>query len=268
MLTMNQFLFNLFQTTLTQLLGVLGIFFVFGYLLYFVQNKTQQIYRNTIGWKGILWTAWIGTPIHELGHVVFAKIFGHKINDIALFRPNKETGNLGYVNHSYGRFALWGRIGNFFIGGAPLIFGSIFLVLMFRFLLPNGQGIFVPIFSDLSTYQLIIKSITNTLGALFAIDNLKSWPFWLFLYMSFCIASHLAPSKEDQKGMYKGLIWIILLLTITNAIFLRFNVDITNFIFKINQFLGIFIAIFTYALVISLLHLLFASIFLFPFRKK
>ncbi len=264
---MENFLLTLAQTTTTQLLGVLGIFFVFGYTLYIIQNKTQKIYQNSIGWRGILWTAWIGTPIHELGHVVFAKIFGHKINEIALFRPNKETGALGYVNHSYGRFAVWGRIGNFFIGGAPLIFGSLFLVLMFRYLLPNGKGIFVPLFSDLSTFQIITKSIINTFQALFTLDNIRSWPFWLFIYISFCIASHIAPSKEDQKGMYKGLIWIVLLLTITNAIFLWFGVDITSFILKINQFLGIFIAIFTYAIIISLLHLLLATIFLFPFRK-
>jgi len=59
-----------------------------------------------------------------------------------------------------------------------------------------------------------------------------------------------------------------MVLTIINAIFLWFGVNITGFILKINQFLGIFIAIFTYAIIISLLHLLLATIFLYPLRKK
>lgn len=264
---MNEFLLTLFQTTFTQLIGVLGVFFVFGFVLYQLQQYIQTQYRRTIGWKGILVTAWIGTPLHELSHAVVALLFGHRIEEVALFRPNKETGGLGHVRHSYGRFAVWGRIGQFFIGAAPMIVGSFFLALMFRFLLPNGDSVFVPLISDTGSLAIIFSSIKQTLLGLFRVEYFGMWSFWLFLYMSFCIASHIAPSKEDMKNMARGFGWMIGILLIVNALFLWFGVDITGFVLKVNHLLGVFVGIFSYALVISMLHAVVVSIVFFPFRK-
>ena len=123
---MKEFFFSVGQAALTQLIGVLGIFFLFGWLLSIIQTWTQQKYHESVGWKGILWTAWLGTPIHEVGHMVFAKLFRHRIERVALFQPNEETGDLGSVGHSFAKYSLYQRIGNFFIGAAPLIFGSYF----------------------------------------------------------------------------------------------------------------------------------------------
>jgi hypothetical protein len=251
-----------------QLVGVLGIFFLFGYILAKLQEWTQQKYHRSVGWKGILWTAWIGTPIHELGHAFFAKIFRHKINHISLFQPNETTGGLGHVEHSYKKYSLYQRIGNFFIGAAPMIWGSFFLVIMLYFLVPNGKEIFVPLTTEPGSFLVFITSLKQTFLNLFALENISTWNFWLFLYMSFCVASHIAPSKQDRRGMWKGFRWIVLILIIINAITLGLGVDITKYILGINQYLGILFAIFAYATIISLLHLLLSTILLYPFRKR
>src|SRR3989339_2044244 len=139
---MQEFLLTLTQAVAIQIAGIFGIFFAFGFVLATLQEWTQKKYHQSIGWKGILWTAWMGTPIHELGHVFFAKIFRHTINEVYLFRPNPATGNLGHVDHSYRTHSWYQRIGNFFIGAAPLIWGSAVLVAMLYFLLPNGREVF------------------------------------------------------------------------------------------------------------------------------
>jgi len=262
-----QFTIILFKAVSFQILGVLGIFFVFGYILAKLQEWTQTKYHRSVGWKGILWTAWIGTPIHELGHVFFAKIFNHKINTISLFQPNEITGGLGHVDHSYRKYSLYQRIGNFFIGAAPMIWGSVFLATMLYFLLPNGKEIFTPLAQDLNSVTAFWASLKQTFLNLFAWENLSAWNFWLFLYTSFCIASHIAPSKQDRRGMWHGFVWIILISILVNAITLGLGVDITKYVLKTNQFLGIFVGIFTYATIISLLHLILSTILLFPFRK-
>lgn len=265
---MQEFVFNLLYAITVQLLGVLGIFFAFGFILSKIQETTQSIYRQTIGWKGVLWTAWIGTPIHELGHVFFALIFRHKITRFSLFKPNEKTGALGFVDHSFGKYSLWQRIGNFFIGAAPMIFGSFFLFLMLYFLLPNGKQIFLPLTIEQSSVMTVLASLKQTLLSLFSLENLKSWNFWLFLYMSFCIASHIAPSKQDRKGMWNGFIWIVVILFIINLIALLLGSSITGYILGVNQYLGVLFAIFIYAIIISFIHLLLATFILLPFKKK
>ena len=249
-----------------QLGGVLGIFFVMGFVLSKLQEWTQRNYACSVGWKGILWTAWIGTPIHELGHYIFAKLFRHRVQRVALFDPDKRTGELGRVEHTYDAASLYQKIGNFFIGAAPLIFGATFLWLLMVYLLPGGRDVFAPLRADL-TAQSLLPAVQQTLYALFLPERLRSWPFWLFLYTSFAVASHLAPSRADRRGMWHGLFSIILLLCIINVFAGLTRIDITEYILRVNRYLGTLATIFTYAILISILHWIVSTVILYPFRR-
>jgi len=255
---MRTFFLAALLTTFTQVIGVLGIFFVFGYILALLQQKTQAWYRKTVGWKGILWTAWFGTPFHEFGHIIFAKLFRHKISEIRLFSPDEKSGNLGHVAHQYNPRNLYQQIGNFFVGAAPMIFGTIMLSLFVIFLLPNGKEIFGPLTQARPSF-LFLASLAQTLRLFFSWENLQAWNFWLFLYLSFCVVGHIAPSEEDRRGMWKGFVWLILLLLLINIITLLFSVNLTATILKVNQYLGIVFAMFIYATIIALFHFLLVS---------
>ena len=91
------------------------------------------------GFNGILFTGILGTPLHELSHYVMCLIFKHNIVRVELFRPSscKVDGVLGFVSHSFNKNSLYQQIGNFFIGIAPLVFGSIALIFSFKLLLPD-----------------------------------------------------------------------------------------------------------------------------------
>lgn len=262
------FSLTLTKALVTQLIGVLGIFFVFGFVLSNIETWTRKQYTRSIGWKGILWTGWIGTPIHELGHWVFCKIFGHRVDEMRLFQPDRQTGRLGHVNHSYNAKNLYHNIGNFFIGAAPMISGACALVLLLYFFVPNGSAIFAPLLAGELTFTGFLPAVSEVLSNLFSTTNLSSWKFWVFLYISFCISSHIAPSGPDRRGMWKGFGWLVLLLFTINVITLLLRVDITEYILKVNQYLGIFVALFTYATIISLLHLVVASVILYPLKKR
>jgi len=264
---MEDFLFALAKTTISQIVGVLGLFFVFGFVLSKLQSQTHKIYQRTLGWYGILWTAWIGTPIHEFGHYIFAKIFRHKVIALRIFSPNRETGGLGHVDHTYNSKSLYQQIGNFFVGGAPLIFGTIFIYALAYLLLPGGKDFLGVVQSDTSTLPGIINSMTAILSGLFSVENFRSWHFWIFLYLSFCVASHLAPSKPDRKGMWKGFGWLVFVLLMINSIAILVGSDISSFVLSVNHYLGIFTGIFIYATMVSILHLLLAYVLLRPFRR-
>lgn len=255
------FFLSAIKATAIQLIGVLGIFFALGFMHSLIQSRIQQNYNRSLGWKGILWTAWIGTPIHELGHALLAKLFGHKINRIAIFEPNEQTGNLGHVDHSYNTKNIYQKIGNFFIGGSPMIFGSIFLVTLLYFLVPNGKAIFISL-KDLDSIPGILRSLKLFLTQLFSRENISAWNFWVFLYVSFAIASHMAPSKADRSGMWNGLVWLAFVLFLINAIAIGFGTDITQYVLSITGFISIFVAIFLYAILLSILHLLFSYLLL------
>jgi len=262
------FLTTLLKALLTQIIGIFGIFFVFGFMLYKLQEWTQKNYVRSIGWRGLYWTAWFGTPIHEWGHVFFAKLFRHQVHAVAIFKPNQQTGGLGYTEHSYNSKSFYQSAGNFFVGAAPLIWGSLILFLMLYFLVPGGKEIFTNLKNSLASLPAALNSIKLFFITLFAPENLRTWNFWLFLYLSFCIASHVAPSKPDQKQMWRGFLMIVLVLIVINIIALFLKINITDYILKLNNYLGSLITIFVYTTLISLTHWLLSVIILAPFRKK
>ncbi|OGH73190.1 MAG: hypothetical protein A2921_00365 [Candidatus Magasanikbacteria bacterium RIFCSPLOWO2_01_FULL_43_20b] len=262
------FLLTLFKILTIQLLAALGIFFAFGFILAKLQEKTQNNYYQTVGWKGILWTAWFGTPIHELGHVFFAKLFHHKITRVSLFKPNPETGNLGHVSHTYNKYSPYQRLGNFFVGAAPMLFGSVVLIILLYFLVPNAKEAFQPLATEQTSPLIVLISLKTTLLKLFSIANLSSWRFWLFLYLSFCVASHISPSEQDLKNMWRGFAWLIAVLIIVNLIALSVQINITRYIINLNRYLGLIFGIFTYATAISFIHLILSAIILKPFKKN
>ena len=265
---MKSMLLTIFTATTTHIVEFFGIFFIAGLILSKLQSAIARRYTKTIGWRGILWTAWIGTPIHELGHVAFALLFRHRIHRISLFQPNPATGNLGSVDHSFNPKSLYQRIGNFFVGAAPLIFGAGVLTLLLITLVPHGKDIILPLAPGVSISSLS-TSVLRTFQVLFSQDNLGNWNFWLFLYISFCIASHVAPSKGDRRGMWGGFFWIVLVLFLLHAIAIGFQKPgLTAWLEHLNQYLGVFFGMFLYTIVLSSIHLVFASILLFPFSSR
>jgi len=265
---MQTFFLTLLQAVLIQLTALFGIFFIIGFFQSIIQQKTLENYQRSLGWKGILWTAWMGTPIHEMGHYFFAKVFHHRIDSVRIFEPNADSGNLGHVSHSYNTKSIYQKLGNFFIGAGPMIFGSIVLVIFLYFFVPNAKEIFNPLFASFHNPLEFLTAIYESLKNLFAIDNISKWNFWLFFYLSLAVASHMAPSKPDRQGMWRGFFWIVLLMIIANIITLLLGMDITVYILNLSQFLGLFIAIFVYGLLLSFLHYLISILLLVLFRKR
>ncbi|MBP9761101.1 MAG: hypothetical protein KBD15_02590 [Candidatus Magasanikbacteria bacterium] len=250
---MQEFFVTLLSHVVSQLVGILGIFFVLGYAMSKVQNAIHHIYQRTVGWKGILFTAWIGTPIHELSHVIVAKLFRHRIEEVSFFKPNKHTGALGHVEHSYNKKSLYQQMGNFFIGAAPLIGGSLIVFLLLKIFFPQGTEListFSHIHVSKESFFLLQKTLTNVWSTI----PFESVSFWIFIFLSFCISSHSAPSAQDRRGMWKGFGWIIVLLIILNIIPTLLGATSDGIITHINRYTGILISFSLYTLSLLLVH--------------
>jgi hypothetical protein len=265
---MANFFIQVFQATLIQIIFLFGIFFIFGFILSKIQTATLRNYTRSVGWRGLLWTAWLGTPVHEYSHALFALLFRHRINDIVLFSPDSATGELGHVDHSYDRTSFYQSAGNFFIGLAPLIFGPLLLAFLLYILVPQGQEIFRQLSSNQSSLLLLTGGIKESLGLLFSWTNLASLRFWIFLYISFGIASHIAPSQADRRGAWRGLSLIVFYLFLINIIARLADFDFTDYIANLSHFLADMATIYIYVLIISSIHFLVSFFILWPWRKK
>lgn len=256
------FLKQLLILSFSQFLGLLSVFFFFGILLYLFARLTRTTFVKSIGQNfDIYVTGWIGTPVHELGHALFCIPFFHKITEIKLFTPKSGNGSLGHVNHSYNAGNLWQAIGNFFIGFGPILFGSVVIYLLMKYLLPNyDQLIHITQtqaigFTDFNSIKLQFIELCQNSGQglklLFTTSNFHNWQFYVFLYVAMSVSSHMELSPLDLKGVAAGLISIAVLLLLVNTFGLLFHINVTTYISKLSGYIQALAGIFIWALMLS-----------------
>jgi hypothetical protein len=223
------FVKDLMLATLSQMASLFAGLFVFGLLIQFISQLTYKSLEKSFGSKGVYLVAWLGTPIHELGHAFFCVIFQHRIDEIRFFKPDPATGTLGYVYHKWNPKNPWHVLGNFFIGIGPMVLGCAVLFALFYFLIPGSARVWDSInvsVSDIDKGSLIGSYFAVFRGStliiiklIFSFSNLSIWQFWLFLYLSICIASNIRLSWADVKGSLSGLGCIVLPFLLMNLIF-------------------------------------------------
>ncbi len=223
-----EFFKDLFTLTLSQVISVFAGIFIFGLLIHFISHLTFNSLGKAFGTAGTYFIAWLGTPIHELGHTLFCIIFGHKITGIAFFKPEPSTGTLGYVNHQWNKGNPWQVLGNFFIGLGPVILGCLVLFGIFYLMVPNGAEAWDSIIagvnsigddSSLGDYFMVLKdSLFSFIRYLFTAANIATWQFWVFCYLSICVAANIRLSWADIRNSLSGFLYVIVLLLLINII--------------------------------------------------
>jgi hypothetical protein len=222
------FIKELIITTFSQMVSLFAGIFVFGLLIHFVSQLTFKSIEKAFWSKGTYLVAWLGTPIHELGHALFCVIFMHKIVEIELFKPDPITGTLGYVRHKWNRSNPWQVLGNLFINTGPIMIGCAVLCAIFYFLIPRSSEAWDSILVGVSkidngnslwSYLEVIKtSAPVVLRLIFTVTNLTSWRFWVFCYLSICVASNMRLSLSDIKGSLSGFGCLIVVFLMVNLL--------------------------------------------------
>ncbi len=240
----------------------LGIF-IFGLLIQFISQLSFKSLANTFGPAGTYLVAWVGTPIHELGHAIFCVIFLHRIEEIHFFKPDDTTGTLGYVYHKWNPKNPWHVIGNFFIGIGPMVLGCAVLFALFYFLIPGSSGALSAIMDDISSlgkgssfmsYLTVFKdSALSITGLVFTFSSLALWQFWVFLYLSICVASNVRLSWSDVKGSLSAVGCIILPFMILSLILMLAGFGGDTFAPYTTPILGVIYSLLILALIMGLI---------------
>ena len=215
--------------TLEQLLVVLGPLLLLAFLLQQVSRFVRNRGAAILGGDVYAWLTAPGVMIHELGHVVFCVLFAHRIVKVRLFKPD-SSGTLGVVEHAYNPRNPYQVIGNFFIGTGPIWFGSAIVYLLTRYLLgwnataetdPGPQEMITTMHGPIAVLAQVAAA---TWGLFTLLLQTRLWtgiPFWAFLYLVFCIGSHITLSRSDIRGAWRGFIAMIAALLVFNLITLR-----------------------------------------------
>jgi len=178
-------------------------------IMHWLDQFVERRLAARFGWSSVMWTGWLGTPVHELSHAIMCLVFRHRIDELVLFRPDPVAGRLGYVRHSFRKHDYYEEIGNLFIGVAPLFGGALVLT--------GLTGLFYP-----ATIRMAWEAIAHApdgidfdywwnqaldaLGVVFAPREFAQPRLWVFVYLVTCVTVHIAPSPSDYEGASRGVL--------------------------------------------------------------
>lgn len=250
---------SLLMISVLQLVYLLGVFVAVGFLLGFLERLSTTYLVRAFGRKGILFTSWIGTPIHEIGHLIMAILFRHKILKVKLWQWNDPNGVLGYVSHSYNPKSIYQRAGSFFIGIAPVFSGITALIISMYWLVPQSYQVFhFYLETQVQAGQINTNTIETMLIAsftlcksLFSFSSFLTPSFWLFLVLAISISSHIALSRADMKESYHGLMMIFGLLVLWNIVAGYIGIDSQEMIVAISTYNAYVLAFSSIAIIFS-----------------
>ena len=194
-----------------------------------LSHEANQKLVNTFGFNSQIIAGGLGIIVHELSHLIMAIIFGHHINAVSLLRIPSNTNDmsLGYVKHTWSPTSTYQKVGNAFIGIAPVLGCTLLIYIIMRTL--NA-----PI--SLVQNQLTTQLLSN--------GNAPNWNFLivaLLLVISLCFGGFDLSEADISSGKYAflGLIGItfIMLLLVSflgfHAALLPFLVNITVWIYLV-----------------------------------
>lgn len=250
--------------TLFQIFILLGPILLLALVMSLLADFVELLAFQVIGriWFLVLF-GWLGTTVHELGHIVFCFLFGHRIIGVNFFNLDLRSNLRGHVIHSYNPDSLAQRIGNFFIGIGPIILGPLTIFLTARFLL--GVNMVAPFdaitLENISFDSLngIVNLVLNLLQATFAGligifngQNLLDWRFYVFLYVTFAVGSAVTLSPPDIEGAFSG--FSVLIITVFLFNFFTFWLDdfATGPFLLLNRYLASFYVIMIFAVLLNL----------------
>lgn len=198
--------------------GTLGIFVICGAVI----SLCNTAFRRLGGGFLARWLSILGTPIHELGHLVMCLIFAHRVEGVCLWKSGKRDGVYGYVDHTYNRKNPYHVLGNLFIGVGPILSGFFVVMLTLRLVFPSAYFEYMDL-SSLSLFGLLgggFGVLGDIFSAFFDADiHIAFEILGLIFITSVCL--HMTLSKSDIRSSLKAVpLYLLLVLIVATVTFI------------------------------------------------
>jgi len=168
---------------------------------------------------------WLGTMIHEIAHLLAALLFRHQIASFQPFTLDPYARVQGSVGTRPNYGSLYQYIGLFFIGIAPVVFGTLVIYLALYVLFQDQMAEIWRVIDRRNAIYgpgvgNIISSGLAFLGFVFSPRHLLDWRLYLFLYIAFAVGSSIRLSGPDSNAAATGCLPMIVLLFLFNTVLL------------------------------------------------
>jgi hypothetical protein len=157
-----------------------------------LQGILLLLTRNPVMSQGIYALLFFpGVFVHEASHWLVARLLGVKVTEVSLLPQRQPDGRLRF---GFVEIADAGRVRSALIGIAPLIIGTLSILLLSNFLVN---------LEDLINALLRFhwSEVWDHLGALITAPDALLW-----LYLSFAISNAMFPSSSDRASLLPVLI--------------------------------------------------------------
>lgn len=247
------------------LLLILGLLVGFGFLFNQLVVSGWKKFGRIFGYRAF-YPRFIGTLVHELGHLLFALITGSRINKVKLFpvidRKNRSCGG-AYVSFAP-RHGLMGSFSLFLSGIGPMLFCPFVIMVLMYFLVPELYLGILNVIPQVSLIQsdnlaVVIRQVLYGFFGSFQPEMLTEWKFWLFLVLSVPIANECVLSGADIKSAGKGLIVLLVLLAIVGYALSFLSSICLLVVAGLKRTATFLICVFCLALMFNLLHWLLGT---------
>jgi hypothetical protein len=220
------YLLNVGAVTLIQLFALGGPALLLIALLSWLSGYVGLFASRALGRSTYYFLfGWLGTLVHELGHLVAALLFRHQVGSFHPFTLDPKARVQGSVGIRPFYASLYQSFGLFFFGIAPVLFGSLIIYLAL-YLLFHGQMAEIWRMIDRRSAVTgtgvgsVLMAGLSFLGFVFNPRNLLDWRFYVFLYIAFAVGSSIRLSPADVNIAKIGCLPFILLLFLFNTVLL------------------------------------------------
>ena len=251
---------------ITNLLTILLMIIIPSIIVYIcskTDHRIKELIAEVFGVNYQIYFGFLGIIIHELSHLIVALLFGHHITGVRLLMMPKN-GVAGFVNHSYLKRSIIARLGNVFIGIAPVIGGSLSIYLIFEYVLdPNLQINTIYHVLSASNINSLIGVLKANIGMFFS-RNALLWLMAILIIINITIGC-FDLSDVDLSNTKIALIPMVIFLAILLLIagYLGFSKTIlTMTIFIAIKLISLFI------LPISIIIIIYIFIFLIAYVRN
>jgi hypothetical protein len=153
-------------------------------------HGVSLLLTGNMNWATIVYAIVLfpGVLLHELSHWTMAKLLGIRTGTFSLLPQRKPDGTiqLGYVEYYKGRRL--GPIRETLVGGAPLIAGTIVVLLL-------GFRVFRVAELAVAIQLGDVDGLTIALGQMVSADD-----FFVWLYLLFAVSNAMMPSSSDRRA--------------------------------------------------------------------
>lgn len=245
----------------------LGVVVLCGLCVSFFRFLFEKMLGGRWGYRVVLATSIVGTPIHELGHALMCLLFGHRITAMKLWQPRSKDGTLGFVTHTYNRRNPYHILGNLFIGIGPIFSGMGVLILAVWLGFPESFRSFAATALNAAEegniWTLLLEGITllpRMVTELFRGETAPLWLSILSILLILAVSQHISLSMDDIKGALRAIpLYLLLVLILTVVCGLLGQGAMDTVMGGLALFSGYMTALFSLALAASLVQILLAA---------